>query len=328
VDTDKIKQTLYKHSKLVDLVSFSQDSTLVASASWEEIILIWSVETGECTQALHGHSHGPNVRSLVFSHDSTLVASGSDDKMVRLWSVDTGECIRTLTGHSGAVISVAFSHDSTLVASGSNDGTIRIWSVDTGECLQMHKNGSLVDSVAFSYDSMLVAAGSRGKMIWLLSADTGECIQTLTGHSEAVLSVAFSHDSTLVVSASEDKTVRIWRTDTGECIQAIDTGLPARILSFEPDSHHLLTTVGGFTILDKASICTRTETPEPCAGSLARRTGYGISIDKCWVTFNGENILWLPVEFRPASSTISGSTIAIGCHSGIVIMLELSYCGH
>ncbi|OAQ58038.2 hypothetical protein VFPPC_17043 [Pochonia chlamydosporia 170] len=70
-----------------------------------------------------------------------------------------------------------------------------------------------------------------------------------------------------------------------------------------------------------------TDTPEPPANGLARRTGYGISPDKRCVTFNEENILWLPIEFRPTCSTVSGSTIAIGCSSGRVIVIELSHRG-
>ncbi|KAH9225095.1 hypothetical protein K456DRAFT_1945779, partial [Colletotrichum gloeosporioides 23] len=135
--------------------------------------------------------------------------------------------------------------------------------------------------------------------------DTGECIQELKGHSSSVNSVAFSHNSTLMASASWDNTVRIWHADTGECTQAVN--------------------IGGATIaMDKASLRQSVWKIISEHDTTRLRIDIGISLDGSWITWHDQNLLWLPVEFRPACSALQGPTLAIGCHSGRVTVLRLA----
>ncbi|KAH7010990.1 hypothetical protein EDB80DRAFT_571585, partial [Ilyonectria destructans] len=52
--------------------------------------------------------------------------------------------------------------------------------------------------------------------------------------------------------------------------------------------------------------------------------GYGISTDGIWVVKNGEGQLWLPLEYRASESAVVGSTVAIGCRSGHVLVMQFS----
>ena len=106
-------------------VSFSPDGTKVASGSYDKMVKLWDVTSGECLQTLEGHSD--YVTSVTFSPDGMKVASGSWDNAVKMWDATSGECLQTLEGHSWYVNSVSFSPDGTKVASGSSDKTINIW---------------------------------------------------------------------------------------------------------------------------------------------------------------------------------------------------------
>ncbi|KAL2144387.1 hypothetical protein VTI28DRAFT_9211 [Corynascus sepedonium] len=93
VATGACTQTLEGHSRSINSVAFSADSTLVVSASDDMTVKIWEVATGACTQTLEGHSR--SINSVAFSADSTLVVSGSEDRTVKIWEVATGRCKHT-----------------------------------------------------------------------------------------------------------------------------------------------------------------------------------------------------------------------------------------
>ncbi|KAF2262809.1 WD40 repeat-like protein [Lojkania enalia] len=246
-----------------------------------------------CLQTLEGHSN--EVRS-------TRLASGSgsglpwDDNTVKIWDVSSGERLHTLKGHSGGVNSIAFSHDSTRLASGSglglpwdDDNTVKIWDVSSGECLHTLKGySSAANSVAFSHDSTRLASGSSDSTVKIWDVSSGECLHTLKGHSNGIRSVAFSHDSTRLASGSGsgmpwgDNTVKIWDVSSGECLHTLE-GHSNRVnsVAFSHNSTRLASGSGS------------------AWGDSMIYQGLGLSSDRTWITYNSENLLWLPSEYRP-----------------------------
>ncbi len=222
------------HNYEINALSFSPDGRLLASASSDDTVRIWSAE-GECLRVLEGHSDG--VHSVDFSPDGRLLASASSDNTVRIWSAE-GECLRVLEGHSDGVHSVGFSPDGRLLASASSDDTVRIWSAE-GECLRVLEGHSdWVHSVGFSPDGRLLASASSDDTVRIWSAE-GECLRVLEGHSDSVWSVGFSPDGRLLASASSDDTVRIWSAE-GECLRVLEGHSDSiNSVGFSPDGRLL-----------------------------------------------------------------------------------------
>ncbi|RYP17410.1 hypothetical protein DL765_004540 [Monosporascus sp. GIB2] len=242
--TDICAQTLEGHSDSVESVAFSPNSQLVASASRDATVRIWSVTTGVCQQTLEGHSD--SVNSVAFSPGGQFLASGSNDKTIKIWSVATGEERQTFESHSGNVNSVAFSSDGQFVASGSDDKTVKIWLVATGEEWQtLEGHSDNVNSVGFSSDDRLVASTSEDRTVKLWSVATGACQQTLEGHSSSARSVAFSPDAQLVASASDDHVVKIWLVATGEEQQTLEGG---SFVAFSPDGQLVASASYGYGV--------------------------------------------------------------------------------
>ena len=72
--------TFEGHGYNVVSVAITPDGKLLASASYDETIKLWDIESKKCLITLEDHNEG--VCSVTFSPDGTLLASVSDDQVM------------------------------------------------------------------------------------------------------------------------------------------------------------------------------------------------------------------------------------------------------
>ncbi|KAL2168899.1 hypothetical protein VTG60DRAFT_6734 [Thermothelomyces hinnuleus] len=305
------------HSSRVNILSWSHDMTRLASESGDGTIKIWDPATGQCVSTFVGHDDW--IIAIAWSYDLTRLALGSGD--IKIWDPETSQCVSTLEGHSCSVIVLAWSHDTTRLASGSKDGMVKIWDPATGQCIStLEGRSGWVNAVAWSYDSTWLASGSKDIKIW--DPATGQCVSTLHGHRHPINVLAWSHNSTRLASGSHDWTVRIWDPASGQCVSMFETGRPLKSLQFHKSNSNLLCTERG--IFDLRYVGYLALGPAYFDRSLPKAIlGYGLSMNEARITYEGENLLWLPPDYRPSRFATSGTTVAIGCHSGRVLIFKL-----
>ena len=166
----KERNSLEGHSQGVTSVAFSPDRKTLASASKDNTIKLWNLQTQTEIKTLTGHSNW--VNSIAFSPDGKTLASASNDKTIKLWNLQTPE-IKTLTRHSAEVNSVAFSPDGKTLASASNDNTIKLWNLlqTKTEIKTLTGHSDAVRNVAFSPDGTTLASASNDRTIRLWTWD-------------------------------------------------------------------------------------------------------------------------------------------------------------
>ncbi|KAL2196899.1 NACHT domain-containing protein [Corynascus similis CBS 632.67] len=114
-----------------------------------------------------------------------------------------------------------------------------------------------------------------------MADDWSSCLQTLEGHSNSVWAVAWSHDSTRLASASEDERVKIWDPTTGHTL------------------HHIQ-----FHNSNSGHVTNLSLGPVSTNPLLPKVVGYGLSNNNTWITYQKENLIWLPPEYRPFSPLV------------------------
>ncbi len=230
------------HSASVFDIEFSPDGQILASASADHTVRLWTLE-GEPAAVCSGH--WDQVHSVKFSPDGQLLASASADRTVRLWRRD-GVPVRTLKGHGDRVFSLCFSPDGKRLASGGEDGVLRLWD-SQGDLLKAFRPGVAIYTVCFSPSGRVLATACEGGKIRLWHAN-GTLLAEVKGHEGRVFNLVYSADGQILVSTGEDGTVKFWSPDgilTGILHQH---GTPGYGVCFSPDNQLLALTSADHTV--------------------------------------------------------------------------------
>ncbi len=229
------------HLDEITSVTISPDGNRLASASEDQTIKIWDVNTGEELSTLHEEQ---TAFCLAFSPDGQRLASGSEDGTIKLWA-PPGRESRALSP-KGPNLHVSFSPDGQrLVGSGRR---ILIWNVKTGKVVQrptiLDNSSSKLGPyrVEWTPDSRYLVAGSGGQ-VW--DAEKGESSDLFKFLQKSVTGYgfAFSRNGRLV-AACQGNQVRLWDKSNGRRLDTFQdnstSGLwNATCVAFSPDGRFL-----------------------------------------------------------------------------------------
>lgn len=125
----KVKK-LRGHHLAVFTALFDHDSRRVITGSDDQLIKIWSTETGYLQHTLRGHID--DIVEIVKHPVRPIIVSASADSSLRVWNIITGAALHVLDGGSREVNAVQFSPcpDRPYVVSGGADGSVRLWNAD------------------------------------------------------------------------------------------------------------------------------------------------------------------------------------------------------
>lgn len=245
-DTEKgeLVRTLKGHVERppVPRVTYSPDGKLLASASWDNHVIVWDAETGEPIHTL-GSGYGGAVytpyNAVVFSPDGKNLCACSGNKTISVWNVADGKLINDWRAHDQTIFALEYSHDGSRIASAGVDGRVRVWNAATAALetdLLGHRD--VIRSLAFSNnDRTLVSAGKDQRIKrWAVKDQPPSVIKCAKG----VWSAPFSTDGKRIATASSDKSVRVWDLANGkELASFINLPEQATSTAFSPDRKRL-----------------------------------------------------------------------------------------
>jgi len=236
----------------VPSVTYSPDGKLLASASWDNHVIIWDAETGAELHKLgpgYGGAKYTPYNAVVFSPNGEELCACSGNKTITTWSAADGKQINQWEAHDQTIYAVAYSRDGTRIASAGADGRIRIWNSATG-ALEFEAMGhrDVVRSLAIGMDDQtLVSAGADQRIKrWAVKDQSPSVIKCAKG----VWSSPFSPDGKRIATASSDMSVRVWDSSNGKELASF-LNLPEQATSaaFSPDGKQLAAVTNDPTVL-------------------------------------------------------------------------------
>ncbi len=230
----------------------SPDGRRVTSASLDNTIRVWDVESGECLKVLRVGVGG----NLVLSVDERRVVSSSGHT-IYFWDVESGECLKEfehVTYHGN--VRRAYYYDVTFfllsadgrrvisVSERNMNTRMCVWDVESGECLKvLERNTGAIKSLVLTADGKRVISESFAPALgeWnqeskafqeaerpssstlrVWDVESGECLKVLEGHTGAVKSMVITADGRRVISGGEDHTIRVWDLEGGACLKVLE----------------------------------------------------------------------------------------------------------
>lgn len=186
-------RNLKGHTERISSLSFSPNSDLMVSASWDGYVRFWDSESWEAVGSF-SRTGGGRI------------------------PLDAGVIVPPQTGRPSVlrslpVVALAWNPDGSELAVVHINGQIEVLNTRTflsNGSFRAH--GSMLQKAAYSADgSRLFLVGDDNSVV-IVAADTGAELLRLTGHDSHVTGIVLSRDGRSILSGSFDGTVRKWRS--------------------------------------------------------------------------------------------------------------------
>jgi WD40 repeat protein len=232
------KATTLSGARDVSNIIFSGDNSIMATASGDKTIKLWTIPEGKLKTTLTGHTDG--VLALRFMNNDTFIVSIGEDKAVNLWSIDSAKIVYSKKDHIKAIRALDVSFDDKWIATGGADREIFLRDAATGNVVKKlsgHENW--IRTVVFSPDSKLLASGSDDKKIILWDVATGKQIREFPQRGW-IYDLQFSNDGKYLFAALEKNSVAVYDLATGlPALKLEDFQTPVKAIAVSPNGKEL-----------------------------------------------------------------------------------------
>ncbi|PVF91598.1 WD40 repeat-like protein [Serendipita vermifera] len=327
------------HVGSISCFAFSSDGNRIVSGSLDGTLRMWDgLTSAGIGEPLEGHAAG--ITCISFLAGNTRIVSGSNDGTLRLWNVTTIGSVRTIQErHINKVGVIVFSPEGNRVLAGSDDGTLRLWDAETGADIGSAWKDPIdrIECAAFSPDGTRVISATRYSLrLWDVA--TGASIgESRTPHS-GVHRLVFSPDGTKFISCDRDHSMQLWDTTCNPIGKPLDregTYLAPRRdhgISFFEDGRSFFIEPGETGETGRTGRTFRISywgiekgflsLPDPRSRPTDAET---IFRDGCLIMRGApRHTFMLPAEWKVTKWTAHRAKIALGFHSGRVMVLDFS----
>jgi WD40 repeat protein len=248
--TGRERALLGGHQSRVQAIEFSPDGSLVATATKDGAVRLYSVPEGAFQGELQ---HSRSVDCLAFDGDGARLLTGSRDMTARLWRLqrDEGGGLRVreqrvfVGDNRDDLTTVGFDRSGQLAVTAGKDGIVRIYDaseqdVAAGTELMRYEVGAAVDAASFDPEGrrILALAGRQRVLIWDFGDTRGV---TRLRQPSWVPAASFDASGDHVVTAGDDERLRLWNARDGRQLWVTDKlGNPIRAVDVDDTGERIV----------------------------------------------------------------------------------------
>jgi WD40 repeat protein len=239
-ESPALVRDLIGHADMVTACAVTPDGRRVVSASVDQTLRVWDLESGRAVATLVGHTAW--VSACAVTPDGRRVVSASVDQTLRVWDLESGRAVATLVGHAARVSACAVTPDGRQVVSASADNTLKVWDLESGRAVAtLDGHADWVRACAVTPDGRRVVSASEDRTLKVWDLASGREVATLHGHAARVTACAVTPDRRRVVSASADNTLKLWDLESGRVVATLaDHAALVRACAVTPDGRRVV----------------------------------------------------------------------------------------
>ena len=225
--------------KEIFTVHFSPDGKSVVSASKDNTVKIWDVNTGRCRLTITGKSDFHTSAS--YSPNGKYLALASRDNFIHIVDSLTGNKVKLLDGQSFIVESIVFSPNGRRLASVSRDDILQVWDFEKGDSIFTLKNAYAYFSPKYNSNRLNSSIFSPDGKYILIPCDESlhicdidnKFLQVINDFDGKIKKASFSPNGSYIMAVSDNNTIYIWDTQSMKCIHVYkDNGRSIRTALF------------------------------------------------------------------------------------------------
>jgi len=199
---------LGRHKGKVMSVRVSGDQQMVASASWDGTVGLWSLD-GAAPRFINV---GSNVNDVAFGGDGSILFVGAADGKIRIYDVTSGEMQQLFFSNGFGVNNLVLNEAAGWLAFGAVDGVTKIVDVQTAELIKdvtLERRPILAMTLDRQGQHLAVGDG-EGYILLLATEDWSVANDFRATHRGPVWALAFSQDGENIHAGGLDDSLFSW----------------------------------------------------------------------------------------------------------------------
>lgn len=236
----RLQAELHGHHKVVQQLAFNPQQHLLATASADGTIRLWSLDTQSELRTLRwqdGDSNGStsandslNLEVAFTADGKRLVAIAHDSATIKVWTVESGQLQWQLTGLPQAITHLSVQGNTIAAAA---DKTVMAWQAETGKLQGQWQYGVTVRGLDLAPDGQAIVVSS-GFVTQVQPTQPGKAAIKLS-HPQAIQQSLISRNGQIIATISSDRYVRLWNRTTGNLVALWQASTAIRRLRLSPD---------------------------------------------------------------------------------------------